>query len=40
MTNENKINYEEPKMEIIEFSAEDILSTSNGFEGELDNLGI
>jgi hypothetical protein len=32
--------YEEPKLDIIVFSTEDIITTSGGFDGEDDTLNI
>ena len=32
--------YEEPKLDIIVFSTEDVLTTSGGFDGEDDTLDI
>ena len=34
--NNKKFNYEEPKLEIITFSAQDIITISNPFEGDED----
>ncbi len=36
---ENKIKYEEPTGEILVFSCEDIITTSGGFDGEVDEFG-
>ena len=32
--------YEEPKLDIIVFSTEDVLTTSGGFDGEDDSLDV
>lgn len=38
MNNEMKLKYEEPKMELVLFDSSDIITTSNGWEGEIDPL--
>ena len=34
-----KLRYEQPEIQLIKFVAEDILSLSNGFEGDWDDDG-
>ncbi len=34
-----KITYDTPVVEIIRFSNEDVLTTSGGFDGEVDEFG-
>ena len=41
MNNEKKLQYKEPQIEVVAFSAQDIITTSgNGWEGEDDSLII
>ena len=40
MNNETKLNFEEAKMEIVAFDAEDVICTSNDdpFDGDIDGV--